>query len=225
VGVVLAEESLRYTGLDLDIIPLKDAAVGGDWLFWGAKRAFDLGLSIAALPIVAVVGLAILVLNPFWNPGRLFYTQQRMGRDQKPFTIFKFRTMRAAAMIDRGADDPVESERITPLGRFLRRMRFDELPQILNVLRGDMSLIGPRPDYIDHAREYARVIPAYALRHTIRPGISGYAQVTLGYAEGLELAAAKAKFDLYYIRNAGWRLELAVLAQTFRVMASGFGAR
>jgi lipopolysaccharide/colanic/teichoic acid biosynthesis glycosyltransferase len=222
---VLTEESLSYSALDLDIIPSMDAAVGGDWLFWGAKRAFDLVVSIAALPIVALVGLVILALNPLWNPGPLIYTQLRMGRDQKPFRIFKFRTMRAAATIGRGADDPVERDRITPLGRFLRRMRFDELPQILNVLRGDMSLIGPRPDYIDHARAYADTIPAYRLRHSIRPGISGYAQVTLGYAEGLELAAAKAKFDLYYIRNAGWRLELAVLAQTFRVMASGFGAR
>ena len=221
----MTEESLSYTGLDLDIVPPRDAAVGGDWVFWGAKRAFDLCVSIAALPIVTVIGLVILALNPRWNPGPLFYTQPRMGRGQRPFTIFKFRTMRAAAMIDRGANDPVESDRITPLGRFLRRMRFDELPQILNVLRGDMSLIGPRPDYIDHARVFAETIPAYRLRHSIRPGISGYAQVKLGYAEGIELAAAKAKFDLYYMRNAGWRLEFAVLAQTFRVMLSGFGAR
>jgi lipopolysaccharide/colanic/teichoic acid biosynthesis glycosyltransferase len=219
----LAEESLSYTGLD--IVPPMDAAVGGDWLFWGAKRGFDLVVSVAALPIIAVVGLVIMALNPIWNPGPLFYTQLRMGRDQQSFRIFKFRTMRAAATIGRGANDPVESDRITPLGRFLRRMRFDELPQILNVLSGDMSLIGPRPDYIDHALEYAGTIPAYRLRHSIRPGISGYAQVTLGYAEGLELAAAKAKLDLHYIRNAGWRLELAVLAQTIRVMASGFGAR
>ena len=193
--------------------------------FWVSKRVFDIVVSIASLPIVAGLGLLLLVANPFGNPGPLLFRQRRMGRDGAVITVRKFRTMSVAGEGERGPDDPVEAHRITPLGRWLRRTRIDELPQLYNVIRGDMSLIGPRPDLLDHAKAYVAVVPRYRERLSVRPGISGLAQVRMGYAEGIGLTARKARLDQVYIRNAGWRLEMLILRRTLLVMASGFGAR
>jgi lipopolysaccharide/colanic/teichoic acid biosynthesis glycosyltransferase len=202
-----------------------DIAVGGSPAFWTAKRGLDMTVAVLGLPILFVLGLVLLLLNPFWNPGPLFYRQRRMGRFGREMTVWKFRTMLEAGDGERGPEDPVEAHRITPLGGWLRRTRLDELPQFVNVLFGQMSLIGPRPDTVDHARVYARAVPGYRKRHVVRPGISGYAQVRLGYAEGFELTARKTRLDLIYIRRAGWWLEYRVLMRTFVVMATGFGAR
>ena len=201
------------------------ARTGAGTGFWTAKRVLDIAVGVLALPILLFVASLLLLLNPFLNKGPLFFTQRRMGLNGTEFTMWKFRTMAPARNVRRGPRDPVERDRITPLGGVLRRMRIDELPQVLNVLLGDMSLIGPRPDVIDHARDYARSVPSYRHRHVVRPGISGYAQVRLGYTEGHELAESKAQLDLYYIQNAGWRLEAWILFSTFRVMLSGEGAR
>ena len=135
--------------------------------------------------------------------------------------------MSVAGEGERGPDDPVELHRITPLGRWLRRTRrIDELPQLFTTsIRGEMSLIGPRPDLLDHAKAYVAVVPRYRERLSVRPGISGLAQVRMGYAEGIGLTARKARLDQVYIRKAGWRLEMLILRRTFLVMASGFGAR
>lgn len=194
-------------------------------LFLAVKRAFDVLVSIAALPVLAVLVLTLLILNPLWNPGPLFFVQTRMGRGCRPFPAIKFRTMRPARRILRGPDDPVESDRITPLGQFLRRSRIDELPQFLNVLAGHMSLIGPRPDYWEHAIHYLDVIPGYRQRHLVRPGISGLAQVDGGYAEGVDATIAKTRLDLRYIRQSGLAMELYVLRRTAHVVCTGFGAR
>lgn len=194
-------------------------------LFLAVKRAFDVLVSIAALPVLAVLVLTLLILNPLWNPGPLFFVQTRMGRACRPFPAIKFRTMRPARRILRGPDDPVESDRITPLGQFLRRSRIDELPQFLNVLAGHMSLIGPRPDYWEHAIHYLDVIPGYRQRHLVRPGISGLAQVDGGYAEGVDATIAKTRLDLRYIRQSGLAMELYVLRRTAHVVCTGFGAR
>jgi lipopolysaccharide/colanic/teichoic acid biosynthesis glycosyltransferase len=198
---------------------------GGSSGFWMAKRLFDVVASVLALPIVGCFALSLIFLNPIWNPGAVFFRQKRMGRGGRPMTVWKFRTMGPASDGVRGAADPLEHERITPLGGLLRRTRIDELPQILNVLVGEMSLIGPRPDCLDHALDFLPAIPGYGFRYAIRPGISGYAQVRLGYAEGYELTAEKTRLDLTYIRNAGWKLELAVLWRTFVVLTTGYGAR
>ncbi|WP_323770761.1 sugar transferase [Antarctobacter sp.] len=138
-----------------------------------AKRSYDIAMSVLLLPPLLVLALALFVLNPFYNKGTLFYVQPRMGRDCKPFKAIKFRSMRAVSQISRGADSPLETDRITPLGGILRKSRIDELPQVINVLLGQMSLIGPRPDYFDHAVEYLEKILGYRERRTVRPGISG----------------------------------------------------
>lgn len=206
-----------------------DSAVerpGGSAAFWAMKRVADFVVALLGLPFIVMIALGLLIVNPIWNPGPLLYRQQRMGRDGRVMTVWKFRTMLphdgGAA---RGPEDPLEEERITPLGGWLRQTRIDELPQFLNVLWGDMSLIGPRPDYLEHALFYARVVPGYRSRYSVRPGISGWAQVRLGYAEGFELTAEKTRLDLLYIRKAGWWLEMRILWRTVVVIVTGFGAR
>lgn len=202
----------------------QNSAVGGSVAFWTGKRAFDIVMSLALLPVFAIVGLALLLINPWMNPGPLFYRQQRMGRHLKPFTAYKFRSMTPAGTVIRSVHEPIETDRIGRLGGLLRKMRIDELPQIINVLRGEMSLIGPRPDYFEHARTYLAQIPEYSARHAVRPGISGFAQVTLGYAEGIDATRAKANADLAYIRNASLGLEMLVFWHTLVTIALRRGA-
>ncbi|WP_425073963.1 sugar transferase [Sagittula sp. S175] len=189
-----------------------------------AKRTFDIVMSILLLPVLVCVGIALLALNPSYNKGRLFYTQRRMGRGCQPFTAIKFRSMTDVPQVQRSADCPLETDRITRLGAFIRKSRIDELPQIINVLKGDMSLIGPRPDYYDHAVQFLDKVAGYRERHTVRPGISGLAQTELGYIEGVEATRRKVRADLYYIANASLRLEAWIFVRTLSVVARRAGA-
>ncbi len=202
----------------------KDIRVGGSPAFWLSKRLFDIALSICLLPLLLFFLIVVSTLNLFKNPGPLFFVQTRTGRDCKPFRTLKFRSMTVTTKIERGPDDPIEQDRITSFGRLLRKSRVDELPQILNVLKGDMSLIGPRPDYYDHAVAYLEAIPEYRARHTIVPGISGWAQVELGYVEGSDATRAKARQDLEYIRQAGFLLDMKIVFLTLKVVCMQSGA-
>lgn len=193
--------------------------------YLAAKRAFDVSVALLALPLVGLVALVLLVANPVWNRGPLFYRQKRMGWRCRPFMALKFRTMHTTPIIARGPNDPLETERITRLGHFLRRLRMDELPQFVNVLLGEMSLIGPRPDYWDHAIHYLETVPGYRRRHALRPGITGLAQVDGGYAEGIEATCLKTMHDLRYIRTVGYGTDLYILRRTVHVVLTGFGAR
>jgi lipopolysaccharide/colanic/teichoic acid biosynthesis glycosyltransferase len=190
-----------------------------------AKRAFDIVVAVAALPLILLTALVLLVINPIWNVGPLFFLQTRMGLNCQPFRAVKFRTMRPAHQIMRGPDDPLEADRITSLGRFLRCNRIDELPQFFNIIVGHMSLIGPRPDYWDHATHCRDFIPGYQQRHAVRPGITGLAQVDGGYAEGVNATIEKTRHDLRYIRRSGIAMEFYVLWRTIYVVLTGFGAR
>ena len=190
-----------------------------------AKRTFDLVFTtVLLLPATLFVALCLLALNPFFNPGPLFYRQKRMGRGCRPFRAIKFRTMTGRASGHRGPEDPVESHRIPRLGLFLRRSRFDELPQIFNVYLGQMSLIGPRPDYYRHAYHYMRAIPDYHLRHAVRPGISGLAQIELGYAEGVDATRLKTAADIDYIRRASSTLDAWIFWRTIVTVIGMRGA-
>ena len=161
-----------------------------------------------------IVSIIILFINYLSNSGSLFFIQDRMGKNCCVFSAIKFRTMLPAKEITRKYDDPIETNRITPLGKVLRKTRIDELPQILNVLKGDMSLIGPRPDYYVHALEYLENVEGYRERHTIRPGITGLSQIRLGYVETLEATSKKTFIDNYYIKNLSYIIELKIILNT-----------
>lgn len=198
------------------------------FLFGVAKRGFDVLVSLALLPLMALCAVMLLLANRIGNPGPLFYVQTRMGRDCEPIRVIKFRSMLDTTGAVRGADDPLETDRITPLGRFIRKTRIDELPQILNVLRGEMSLVGPRPDYFPHALYYLATVPGYRSRHRVLPGITGLAQVRLGYAEGIEATRAKVEADHVYVRAQARRegcylMEIMIVLATIGVVLRGSG--
>lgn len=190
-----------------------------------AKRAVDLMFAVAAFPTLVVLTVIIFVANTFFDSGSVFFRQVRMGQDGKPFTMWKFRTMTDSGAALRGADAPLDEHRITPLGRLLRRTKLDEVPNILNVIKGDMSLVGPRPDAFEHAVEYVDRIPHYPKRLAVRPGITGLAQVRGGYADNPRAVQRKVQYDRFYIQNSSFMLDMYVIALTFGVVLSGFGQR
>lgn len=197
--------------------------ISGDKFFWGSKRCFDIIISLILLPVMTLLCVSLFFVNWIYNPGPIFYFQSRMGLNCSRFVAIKFRTMNNIEKIERKFDDPVETHRITPLGNFLRKSRIDELPQIINVLKGDMSLIGPRPDYYKHAVIFSQNIDEYKSRHVIRPGISGLAQIRLGYAEGLDATRKKANIDIYYIQNAGFLLDAKIFLVTIHTIIKKVG--
>ena len=145
-----------------------------------------------------------------------------MGKDCKSFNAIKFRSMTKIGTVSRKYYEPLEKNRITKLGHVLRKTKIDELPQILNVIIGDMSLIGPRPDFYDHALSFLDQIPSYRRRHIIRPGITGLSQIRLGYAEGLKATKKKSQIDIYYIKNFGFLLDLKIFLGTILLIINGF---
>jgi len=212
-------------------------ALRASWLIFGdgfrqgrlrsfVKRAFDLvasiGLLIVTLPVMLVTAVAITLESS----GPVLYRQERVGRELKTFKVFKFRSMRTDAESDgvpRWAN--ANDSRITRIGHFIRRTRIDELPQIINVLKGDMSFVGPRPERPYFVDQLSEKIPFYSARHSIKPGITGWAQVSYRYGSNVEDAIHKLQFDLYYVKNHTIFLDLLILLKTVRVVLSGEGAR
>ncbi|HEV8036004.1 sugar transferase [Yoonia sp.] len=188
-----------------------------------SKRVFDIGLSVLLLPVLGVIAAGLLVLNPFYNRGSLMHRQLRMGYAGQPFIAYKFRSMRHIATQMRGAFDRLEEDRISTFGALMRKCRIDELPQIINVLRGEMSLIGPRPDLFEHARAYQEQVPGYAARHQVMPGISGLAQTEIGYVDGMKGIRRKVAADHYYIAHASLRFDLWIAWRTLCVIVAQKG--
>lgn len=193
--------------------------------FFFGKRVIDLAFAVMTLPLLVVLSVVLFLANIIWNPGPLFFRQVRMGRDGKAFTMWKFRTMVDNGTKVRDANAPLDAHRITSLGRLMRRTKLDELPNILNILSGDMSLVGPRPDAFEHASEYMARVPHYRRRFAVRPGITGLAQVRYGYADNTRAVRRKARYDMFYIKHSSFRLEMHVILATFAVVLSGFGQR
>jgi sugar transferase (PEP-CTERM system associated) len=190
------------------------------------KRFASIVVSITGL-LLSLPLLPFIILAIKWtSPGPALYRQRRTGREGVVFYCYKFRTMRADAEADTGPswakdDDP----RITPVGTFLRKSRLDEIPQLWNVLRGDMSMVGPRPERPEFVEELSREIPYYQLRHTIRPGISGWAQISYKYGSSVEDAKEKLRYDLYYIKNMSAGLDLLIICRTLKTILLGRGAK
>jgi len=192
------------------------------------KRFFDLVVAsmmlLLALPFMGVVAAAILIESRFREP--LLYHQIRVGQDGVPFRLHKFRSMRPDAEADglpRWAHE--NDQRITRVGRILRKTRLDELPQLFNILKGQMSLVGPRPERPEFVEQLAAMIPYYAERHRVKPGLTGWAQVLYTYGSDEEDAKRKLEFDLYYVKHAGVVLDLIVLMLTVEIVLLGKGAR
>jgi exopolysaccharide biosynthesis polyprenyl glycosylphosphotransferase len=186
-------------------------------VFERIKRISDIALSIVGLVLSApIVGIAALCIK-LDDRGPIFFAQTRIGRHRIPFKLLKLRTMRAT----QGQGDPYTRQgdaRITRVGRLLRSARLDEFPQLLNVLRGQMSLIGPRAEWDRLVVDYEREIPSYNFRHLVKPGITGWAQVNYRYGTGIEDTLRKLEYDLYYIRNFSFMLDASIVLKTFQVM-------
>ncbi len=183
------------------------------------KRWVDLFAGTIGLLALALTIPIVAVGNVLSSPGPLFYRQVRVGKGGRHFRVIKYRTMRPDAEHSTGAmwaetADP----RVTPIGRWLRRARIDELPQVLNVLKGEMSLVGPRPERPEFVDQLAMQIPFYRARHAVKPGITGWAQVRCGYGRTVADARTKLEYDLYYVRHAGFYLDTLIALKTAAVM-------
>lgn len=183
---------------------------------------------MAAIGIVVAFPLMLLtaVAVRFSSPGPALYRQTRVGLGGRPFTIYKFRSMRTDAETGTGAvwatkDDP----RVTPVGRVIRKIRFDELPQLFNVLRGEMSIVGPRPERPEFVKTLSEQIPYYRQRHCVRPGITGWAQINYKYGDTLEDTITKLEYDLYYIKNMSFSMDFYIIFHTIKAMLLSRGAQ
>lgn len=190
-----------------------------------AKRAFDLlaasALLIASLPLLALVSVAIRLDSP----GPALYRQRRVGLDGREFDLFKLRSMRRDAEKDGPRWADAKDDRVTRIGRLIRRTRIDEIPQAFNVLRGEMSFVGPRPERPEFVRLLEKEIPNYHERHRVKPGLTGWAQVRYMYTASVEGARDKLAYDLFYIKHFSPLLDLLIVLMTVRVALFGIGSR
>ncbi len=205
------------------------------WLFLSAgfrksrfllttKRSIDIVISllgiILVLPLMGVIALAICMETGF----PILFRQERVGLGQHPFTILKFRSMFQDAEAGGPSWAQNNDPRITRVGHLLRKFRLDELPQLVNVLRGEMSLVGPRPEQTKLCQMLEQIIPMYWRRHSVRPGVTGWAQIKYQYGSNIEDAKRKLEYELYYIKNLSLTLDLAIILVTFKVILFGRGA-
>ncbi|AKX60041.1 glycosyl transferase [Thiopseudomonas alkaliphila] len=193
-------------------------------IYSGIKRFLDCVLVILLSPIILPIILIAAIAVKLDSKGGAFYNQKRMGFRGEAFTMYKLRSMRTD-MPGKGYTVGEEDPRITKVGAFIRKYRIDELPQVLNILKGDMSFIGPRPESLELSKWYEKDVPFFSYRHIVRPGISGWAQVTQGYAAEVEGMTVKLEYDFYYIKNFSIWLDMLIVAKTIKTILTGFGAR
>lgn len=186
------------------------------------KRVADIAIGAAGMLALLPIGLVIGMLNPILNPGPLMYRQERVGKNGTVFSILKFRSMKPAPPGDTHwttKDDP----RVTALGRFMRRTHLDELPQLVNILRGDLSIVGPRPEQVHYVEELRTKLPFYDARLLVRPGLTGWAQIKFGYAGTESDAVEKLQYDLFYLRRQGLAFDMKILVRTARHLVTNGG--
>ncbi len=232
---------LRYAGVEImDYVSLSEelgqeiplAHINDEWLMTVAlnssvvqirkvKRAVDIAVSLIGLvlgiPLILFFGLLIKLTSP----GPVIYRQKRVGLGNSPYLLYKLRTMQANAEAQGAVWASQKDTRVTRVGYFLRKWRIDELPQLFNILKGEMSLVGPRPERPEFTEKLATFIPFYNERHLVQPGLTGWAQVRYPYAASFEAAARKLQFDLYYIKNMSFLLDAAILLRTFKTILVG----
>ncbi len=225
------------TYFEKTLAQIKISHVNAGWLIFGdgfnqgalrslVKRVFDIGFSLLILALTWPVMLVTALLIKLESPGKVLYRQERVGQNGEQFKVIKFRSMCMDAEKDgkpRWASQ--NDSRVTRIGRFIRKVRIDELPQLFNVLRGDMSLVGPRPERQYFVDELIGQIPYYAVRHSVKPGVTGWAQVRYEYGSTIEDSVEKLQYDLYYVKNHTLFLDLLIMLETVAVVLTGKGAR
>jgi putative colanic acid biosynthesis UDP-glucose lipid carrier transferase len=204
-------EPAAFTAANLNAPAIADATI-----YASLKRALDLAVAVPALIFLAPLLLVIAALIRFDSKGPVLFRQTRLGLGGTPFAILKFRSMTVMENGDTVRQATRDDARVTGIGRFLRASSLDELPQLLNVIKGEMSIIGPRPHARAHDEMYARLIPAYTQRQNTKPGITGWAQVNglRGETPTVDVMQKRVDFDLWYVKNANIALDIEILART-----------
>jgi len=224
--VISSKQVTEIFGLRLDLGQFRPEELYGyafsSW-YTSVKAVIEwivaLALSILSSPLVLIAAVAVMINDP----GNPFFVQERLGKNGKPFKIIKIRTMRKEG--DHTGWTRDSDDRIFAAGKVIRKLRFDELPQFWNVLRGDMAIVGPRPETPAIAAELAEEIPFYSLRMKVKPGITGWAQLNWGYDRSIEDVKMKLSYDLFYIKNRSIMFDLRIMLQTMETMLLGRGAR
>ena len=189
------------------------------------KRLFDLLLIVVFSPIIIPIMVFTAIVIKIESKGPVFFWQKRVGVHGKVFNMLKFRSMTTDSEKEGSQFAQNGDRRVTRFGRFIRKMRIDEIPQLWNIVHGDMSLIGPRPEQVPFVKEFEKAIPMYATRHVVRPGITGLAQVEQGYVDDEDGTRTKLIYDLHYINNLSFKMDIEIVGKTIYTMATGFGAR
>jgi sugar transferase (PEP-CTERM system associated) len=197
-----------------------------DWLIMLIKRMIDVTVSTVGLLLSAPITLLTAAAIKLDSPGPILYRQERVGQLEEPFIIYKFRSMSQSAEANVGPVWAAQNDpRITRVGKVIRKLRIDEIPQMINVLKGQMSLVGPRPERPFFVQTLNRKIPYYSLRHSIKPGITGWAQICYSYGDSEEDAIEKLQYDLYYMKNMSPLFDLQIIFESLKVVLLGSGAR
>jgi sugar transferase (PEP-CTERM system associated) len=189
------------------------------------KNIMDKTLAVIGILLTMPLMILTAICIKMESKGPVIFSQSRMGLDEKPFILYKFRSMYFDAEKKGAVWAQEKDPRITRVGKIIRFLRIDELPQMWNVLKGEMSFVGPRPEQLEFVRQLEKEIPYYMLRHNVKPGITGWAQVNYNYGASINDALEKLQFDLYYIKNRGFLLDVYIMMRTIRVIIFGIGAR
>ncbi len=196
-----------------------------DWATLAGKKVIGAVCSFIGLVVLSPIILLVSILIKIDSPGPIFFRQERVGKDGKVFTLVKFRSMTTDAEKDGAKWASENDQRVTRVGRVIRKLRIDEIPQMWNVLKGEMSFVGPRPERPEFVKELSEKIPYYEQRHTVQPGITGWAQINYPYGASVEDALEKLKYDLYYIKHMCVLLDLYIILKTVKTILFREGSR
>ena len=202
---------------------LSNFATGRKSVYGFIKRIADFAISLVLIPFIFAFGILIAVSIKLCDKGPIFYKQKRVGYKGRNFILFKFRTMRTDAE-SKGAQWTIENDkRVTKVGRFLRKARLDELPQLINILKGEMSFVGPRAERPEFHQLLLKEIPFYDRRYLVKPGLTGWAQINYTYGSSVEDTKEKLSYDFYYLKNRSFIFDLGIILKTINIVLAGLG--